>query len=413
MKISLASTLIYVAMLLSPIRSKAADGVQFFEGSWKALLQLAKEQNKPIFVDVYTDWCAPCKRMDQEVLPLPAVGKAYNESFINYKLNAEKGEGPQLAKQYEVHAYPTYLYLSPTGVLLARVVDYQEPDRFIAYAHEALKKNDQQVLAHMDKQFQEGNRDISFLRDYIVQKKDVGLDNSTAFDAYISAQPGAERNKPANLDFIINNLNKANGAAFNQIIQAYPSTDQVNQKKWAPKLFSLLYDAFGTAMKENQMQKIPLIFKQMKMLQQQLNPKQLDGINRYQLLYAQKIKDVDLTKEVGYAYVAERMNISQDSMDNEDRRRYAELMKPYRNGKRDSTEISAEDKVFLQKIYTNDVSVHLYETSNAFAMVLPANDPALKDALQWAERLVILLPHKPNIIQLRDRIKQKITGKAL
>jgi len=39
MKTTLASTLLYMCLLLSPLISKAEDGIQFFEGSWKALLQ--------------------------------------------------------------------------------------------------------------------------------------------------------------------------------------------------------------------------------------------------------------------------------------------------------------------------------------------------------------------------------------
>ncbi|HWV72393.1 MAG TPA: hypothetical protein VN040_11780 [Pseudosphingobacterium sp.] len=39
MKTILASTLLYIGLLLFPLFSNAADGIQFFEGSWKALLQ--------------------------------------------------------------------------------------------------------------------------------------------------------------------------------------------------------------------------------------------------------------------------------------------------------------------------------------------------------------------------------------
>ncbi|MFC6102520.1 hypothetical protein [Olivibacter domesticus] len=39
MKTILANTLLYIGLFLSPLISNAADGIQFFEGSWKALLQ--------------------------------------------------------------------------------------------------------------------------------------------------------------------------------------------------------------------------------------------------------------------------------------------------------------------------------------------------------------------------------------
>lgn len=408
MKTILASIFLYIGLLLSPLISNAADGIQFFEGSWKALLQLAKEQNKPIFVDVYTDWCPPCKRMDKEVLPLPAVGAVYNKSFINYKLDAEKGEGIKLAKQYEVGAFPTYLYLTPEGVLLARVLDYQEPDTFIAYAQEAVAKNREQVLTNLDKQFQAGNRDLNFLKTYIIQKKDLGLDNSLEFDAYLNAQAGTEREKPANIDFISNNLNHAKGAAFDLLVKAYPSVDQARQQKLAPLLFNLSADAFRPALGEGRLQDIPILFKQMELVKQQLSPKQQGHLCLFQLLYAQKAKDAELAKKAGYAYVANTMNISTDSIQAEDKRRYAAFMQPYLSGERDSTELTAEDKAFVQKLYTADLCIYLYEAGKTFDIVLSKGDPALKDALRWAERLNQLRPGDPTFNQLIDRIKEKI-----
>lgn len=408
MKTILASIFLYIGLLLSPLISNAADGIQFFEGSWKALLQLAKEQNKPIFVDVYTDWCPPCKRMDKEVLPLPAVGAVYNKSFINYKLDAEKGEGIKLAKQYEVGAFPTYLYLTPEGVLLARVLDYQEPDTFIAYAQEAVAKNREQVLTNLDKQFQAGNRDLNFLKTYIIQKKDLGLDNSLEFDAYLNAQAGTEREKPANIDFISNNLNHAKGAAFDLLLKAYPSVDQARQQKLAPLLFNLSADAFRPALGEGRLQDIPILFKQMELVKQQLNPKQQGHLCLFQLLYAQKAKDAELAKKAGYAYVANTMNISTDSIQAEDKQRYAAVMQPYFSGERDSSELTTEEKALAQKLYTADLCIYLYEASNTFDIVLSKGDPALKDALRWTERLNQLRPDDPTFNQLIDRIKEKI-----
>ncbi|MGK9121044.1 thioredoxin family protein [Olivibacter jilunii] len=408
MKSILANTLLYIGLILSPLLANAEDGVQFFEGSWKALLQLAKEQNKPIFVDVYTDWCPPCKRMDQEVLPLAAVGAVYNKAFINYKLNAERGEGIKLVKQYEVHAYPTYLYLTPEGVLLARVVDYQEPDTFMAYAHDAVAKNREQVLAKMDKQFQAGNRDPHFLKTYIIQKKDLGLDNSLAFDAYIKAQSNTERESLANIDFIRDNLNHAKGAAFDLLLKTYPTVDQTRRQKLAPVLFNLSTDAASAALQENRLQEIPSFFNQVDALKQQLSPKQRRHLYLLQLRYAQRAKDTETAKKAGYAVVANSMDISTDSIQAEDKRRYTAIMQPYYSGERDSTEITAEDKAFAQKIYTGEICVYLYEASNTFDMVLNNGDPALKDALRWAERLSQLRPNNTQFNQLIDRIKQKI-----
>ena len=72
-------------LLLTSMTAFAQDGgIQFAEGSWEEVLRQAAEQNKLIFVDVYTDWCGPCKMMSRNVFPASEVGAFFNEHFINY-----------------------------------------------------------------------------------------------------------------------------------------------------------------------------------------------------------------------------------------------------------------------------------------------------------------------------------------
>ena len=45
--------------------------MNFFEGSFEEALEEAKIQDKLIFVDAFTTWCGPCKRMKKNVFPEP------------------------------------------------------------------------------------------------------------------------------------------------------------------------------------------------------------------------------------------------------------------------------------------------------------------------------------------------------
>ncbi|MBR9922750.1 MAG: DUF255 domain-containing protein [Bacteroidetes bacterium] len=84
------------------------------------VLAQAKEEGKLIFLDVYTTWCLPCKLMDEEVFPNKEIGNFMNKHFINMKVDAEKGNGVNLAAIYEVKVFPTLLFLSPDGRVLQR-----------------------------------------------------------------------------------------------------------------------------------------------------------------------------------------------------------------------------------------------------------------------------------------------------
>ena len=53
-------------------------------------LEKSKTQHKKVFIDVYTDWCGWCKRMDDSTFSDPAVAKYLNDNFYAVKLNAEQ-----------------------------------------------------------------------------------------------------------------------------------------------------------------------------------------------------------------------------------------------------------------------------------------------------------------------------------
>ena len=56
-------------------------------------IELAAKENKMVFIDFYTTWCGPCKRMSKEVFPQQEVGEYFNRTFISLKLDAEKENG--------------------------------------------------------------------------------------------------------------------------------------------------------------------------------------------------------------------------------------------------------------------------------------------------------------------------------
>lgn len=129
-----------------------SQGIEFEHGNWKEVLEKAKQTNKPIFVDVYTSWCGPCKKMSKDIFPLAEVGKVYNANFVFYQLDAEKGESIQIAKKYEVMSYPTYLFIKADGTLFSRSVGSMEAEKFIAVSKTAIADmNDPKPLPKWEK----------------------------------------------------------------------------------------------------------------------------------------------------------------------------------------------------------------------------------------------------------------------
>lgn len=120
-----------LALFVTTAATAQDKGVQFTSGSFKSLLTKAKEANRYLFMDLYTTWCGPCKYMSGTVFPQPSVGRYFNETFINAKFDAERGEGIALKSKYKVTAYPTFLIIDSTGKEVGRIVGSADADEFV------------------------------------------------------------------------------------------------------------------------------------------------------------------------------------------------------------------------------------------------------------------------------------------
>lgn len=105
----------------------------FVEGSFQDILVKAKAENKLIFVDVYTDWCGPCKLLDRTTWKDPGVQTTLSEKVISIKVNAEEGDGIAFAKKYSVRGYPSLLVIDSNGELRDRYTGYLNPRGFLVW----------------------------------------------------------------------------------------------------------------------------------------------------------------------------------------------------------------------------------------------------------------------------------------
>ena len=176
-----------------------AQGIQFEQTSWEAILQKASDEGKIIFMDAYAVWCGPCKMMDKNVFADPAVGEYFNKNFVNAKIDMEKGEGIALSQKYGVRAYPTFLFIDGDGELVHRAVGYHASDDFIEVASVALDQT--KNLGGLSKRYEKGDRDPELLYNLAFAKADA-MDPSymDVVDAYLETQRNWNTEK--NLEFI-------------------------------------------------------------------------------------------------------------------------------------------------------------------------------------------------------------------
>lgn len=107
--------------------------------------ELQKKEKRPIYIDVYTTWCGPCKMMSSKTFTNKAVIEMMNEKFYAVKFDAESNtaldfNGKSYASPGRNHSFTSYLQIKafPTSVFIdsdlntiTNVAGYFGPKEFL------------------------------------------------------------------------------------------------------------------------------------------------------------------------------------------------------------------------------------------------------------------------------------------
>ncbi|HEC76772.1 MAG TPA: redoxin domain-containing protein [Thermoplasmatales archaeon] len=105
------------------------EGITTGSIEWKNYeegMNLASDNEKPVIIDFYADWCEPCKKMEEQLYTDEDVVEKAN-NFIMIKVNAD--ENRNLAISYGIQYLPTVIFLK-NGSELFRITgyDYTKPE---------------------------------------------------------------------------------------------------------------------------------------------------------------------------------------------------------------------------------------------------------------------------------------------
>ncbi|TXD51651.1 MULTISPECIES: thioredoxin family protein [unclassified Polaribacter] len=141
-----------LAFLSSNITAQKINWVSLNEA-----LELQKENPKKIMIDIYTNWCGPCKLLDKKTFQNNDVASYVNEHYYAVKFNGEGNEtvhyqektfknpnydaakaqtrnsAHEFANYMGVNAYPTIAFLSETGDFIIPLKGFYEPQQLEFY----------------------------------------------------------------------------------------------------------------------------------------------------------------------------------------------------------------------------------------------------------------------------------------
>lgn len=225
---------------LLPLLS-SAQGIKFTEGDWASIKAKAKSENKMIFADCYTSWCGPCKWMVKNVFPNDTVGSFYNANFICVSFDMEKGEGPEMAKLFDVWCYPTFIYTDSDGNVLHRKSGGSPVKGIIETGREAITPADR--YAHYNEKYKAGEITKQELLTYIEMRQGSCLGISEEKTLFLSMKGG----KGDTLDwyFIKKYGVELHSKEFNAIIAGRDSLGKQHGEK---EVNSIIINAYALAM---------------------------------------------------------------------------------------------------------------------------------------------------------------------
>ncbi len=147
----------------------SAQGVRFVACSFEEAKSLASREEKLIFVDVYTSWCGPCRRMSREVFPDETVASYFNANYICLKLDAENECGHGFFEAYTPSAYPSFYWLTSEGELLDSRSGFMDAAALLEAAAHAESSTLGIRLKALQQRWNDGERSEALLEEYLFE----------------------------------------------------------------------------------------------------------------------------------------------------------------------------------------------------------------------------------------------------
>jgi tetratricopeptide (TPR) repeat protein len=145
-----------VALTLSTFAGlRAEEKLPAWRADYDSARREATEKERPIFLQVYSEGCIHCQRLDAGPLRNPAVVDLLNERYIPLRVDAAKA--PKLMESLHIQMYPTMVIAATDGKIVAFLEGFQEAKALTDHLQRALAV---QTPDWMARDFQEASKAV-------------------------------------------------------------------------------------------------------------------------------------------------------------------------------------------------------------------------------------------------------------
>jgi thioredoxin-related protein len=229
-------------------QQEVSQGIKWTEQlTWDQIKEKARRERKFIFVDCYTTWCLPCKKMEQEVYSKATVSRLINDLFVpvKFQMDTTRTDDNEVIKRYydsrfirlnyKIDAYPTILFFNPYGEIVHKGVGAVNDSSFLILASNALDSTKQYyTLIRKYNRGEKNYKDLPYLAKTALFFKDDDLAMRISQDylkAYLYKATDSVLFTKQNLEFIFTFLQSSREKGFKIFYENPNLVDNILQKK--------------------------------------------------------------------------------------------------------------------------------------------------------------------------------------
>ncbi|MDX8340284.1 thioredoxin domain-containing protein [Draconibacterium sp. IB214405] len=394
-----------------------SQGIEFQHITFEEAVQKAKQQDKLIFIDFYTQWCAPCKTLAAGPFKEKAVGDFYNSHFINIKLDAEK-EGFDAAKKYEVNAYPTLMFVDGEGNMIYRGTGSSHGRDMVGFGNKAIESLGAEYnLETLQAMFPNKLNDEAFLKMYCRKMVEFGVNPNHGIEAWLKVQTEMNENSVEMMHFLLKNQRfLLCGGKAEEILDTNYDTfikaaDQQEEKRLS-RLKSLMIQS---TLKEAYKIQSPELMRSFINASRELQKKsgRVKKLGYYEMEYSLLKKDYPAFRLQATAYVDSLMNAkSLEDIKQEDRDFYEGYLRA--NEDNENVQYEFYEKKYKEGSQANSLVKEIVKTGHLY-LQFAETDADYNRLTNWVDYCYQLIPGKYTVENLQANLlySQGYTQKAI
>ena len=233
-----------LVLLFLVLSSSLFSQVKFETGTFREIKDKAAKENKIVMVDFFTDWCKWCVELDNFVYTDAKVADFANNNFINWKIDAEKGEGPELNTKYNIPGYPSIVFMKSDGTEIDRIVGYFPAKKFYGIITDYQKGIN--TMDYLNAKLKENPNDI--ISNYKMGEKLVDLEKKDEAKPYFSKVIELDNANSSGLlgdAVLMNAFVDGNIEKLKEFPSLYPQSEKVKDS------YLMLGEIYYTKLKDN------------------------------------------------------------------------------------------------------------------------------------------------------------------